>query len=353
MPKVKATVSAAVLAMFATSLLLPAGGSLAAEDSAAAADKPKITFNSPDDVVVAIVNGEPVTKKELSEAIWQRYAIPTLTDLIDKLAVRQAATEAGVTVTEQDVDEKVNEFMDRLPPGMTMDQFLEQWNLDVETLRNELRPNIYIEKAAAQNIQVTEQDLAGYVKARHILIQTRGNTPEDRAQSEEDARTRLEELAERIRKGEVSFEDAAKETTEDVATRESGGDLGFFKRGIMVPEFDAAAFELKVGDVSEPVKTNYGYHLIQVTALGKDASPEDKAELTNRIREERLRPEMAAWLMRVKQDANVERMLGEQPQPPAPPANEVPSNGDESGATNGADGMNAETPPPPPPPPAN
>lgn len=86
------------------------------------------------------------------------------------------------------------------------------------------------------------------VKASHILVKTR-------------------EEAERIRKdiisGKKRFEEAAK--VSKCPSSKKGGDLGFFAKGDMVPEFDKVAFKLPVGVISEPVKTNFGWHLIRVT----------------------------------------------------------------------------------------
>ena len=75
-----------------------------------------------------------------------------------------------------------------------------------------------------------------------------------------------QELVAKI-KGGASFEEVAKEYSEDPGSKENGGDLGFFGRGQMVPEFEKAAFELPANQISDPVKTQFGYHIIQ--SLGK------------------------------------------------------------------------------------
>ncbi|MCD6436524.1 MAG: peptidyl-prolyl cis-trans isomerase, partial [Clostridiales bacterium] len=87
------------------------------------------------------------------------------------------------------------------------------------------------------------------VKASHILIS-----------SEEDAKATLE----RVKNGEEDFADIAKELSEDPGSASNGGDLGYFARGVMTPEFESAAFLLEKGEISDLVKTNYGYHIIKV-----------------------------------------------------------------------------------------
>ena len=92
------------------------------------------------------------------------------------------------------------------------------------------------------------------VRASHILVKT-----------EDEAKSLLEEI-----KGGKSFADAAKEVSLCPSGRD-GGDLGFFRRGVMVKPFEDAAFALKnIGDISEPVQTQFGRHLIQMTGMIDD-----------------------------------------------------------------------------------
>jgi len=98
------------------------------------------------------------------------------------------------------------------------------------------------------------------VHARHILLRL-----DPAATPEEDARVkaRAEKIRQEIQGGK-SFAEVAKKVSEDPGSKDKGGDLGYFERGQMVPEFEEAAFSLEPGQVSEPVKTSFGYHLIQV-----------------------------------------------------------------------------------------
>jgi len=95
-----------------------------------------------------------------------------------------------------------------------------------------------------------------------------------------------EATANAVRQRLINGEDFAKvaaEVSTDTATKDKGGDLGWFARGTMVPEFDAAAFTLKVGEISQPVKTQFGYHIIQVlahTTVPLDASAYQQAQQT-------------------------------------------------------------------------
>jgi peptidyl-prolyl cis-trans isomerase D len=98
------------------------------------------------------------------------------------------------------------------------------------------------------------------VHARHILIKADHGNPE----SEKKAYTKAKDVAKRAQSGKEEFAKLAKDNSEDPGSKDSGGDLGFFSRGKMVPEFEKAVFSMESGKVSEPVRTQYGYHVIQV-----------------------------------------------------------------------------------------
>src|SRR5690606_36379540 len=100
------------------------------------------------------------------------------------------------------------------------------------------------------------------IRASHILVDT-----------EEEAR----EILSKIRGG-ADFEELAKMYSKDPGTKDLGGDLGFFAKGKMVPEFEEAAFALNPGEVSDVVKTEYGYHVIKVTGRRSSLSFEDAKE---------------------------------------------------------------------------
>lgn len=119
-------------------------------------------------------------------------------------------------------------------------------------------------------------DLEEQVRARHILIKA----DKDADQSKKDAaKAKIEDILKRVRDGE-DFAALAKEFSEDPGSGMKGGDLGYNPRGRMVPEFDKVMFALKLGDISDVVETQYGYHIIKVEGTRKgnvsleEATPE-------------------------------------------------------------------------------
>ncbi|MBI5556790.1 MAG: peptidylprolyl isomerase [Deltaproteobacteria bacterium] len=131
----------------------------------------------------------------------------------------------------------------------------------------------YLDMEVARKAKVEEEEINRYyeenkskfempekIKARHILIQVKKTASE---QEQKEAKAKLEKVLQRVRGGE-DFATLATEFSEDPGSKKAGGDLGFFSRGMMAPEFEKAAFSLKPGEVSEIVQTNFGFHLIRL-----------------------------------------------------------------------------------------
>jgi parvulin-like peptidyl-prolyl isomerase len=155
-------------------------------------------------------------------------------------------------------------------------------------------------KALVSNVKPAEADVKAYYEknkdtweqasARHILIRMQGSpVPVREGQkdlTDAEALAKVKDLRAKIVAG-GSFADLAKAESDDKGSGENGGDLGSFGPGQMVPEFDEAAFKIPVGQVSEPIKTQYGYHLLLVDKRGSKSLEDARAEI-----EQKLKPEM-------------------------------------------------------------
>lgn len=167
------------------------------------------------------------------------------------------------------------EFEDEVE--VTDDAVLAHYEKNREAYRTEEQVTFrYIAISAADladEINVTDDALRAYYEnnkpaytteeernVNHILVQVSEAAPEE---EQATALAKILAAAERAGKGE-SFEELAKELSDDVGSSTEGGETGFFPRGAMAPEFEQAAFSLKTGEVSEPVRTRFGYHLIKL-----------------------------------------------------------------------------------------
>jgi len=124
------------------------------------------------------------------------------------------------------------------------------------------------------------------IKAKHILVRFQGSRvpvrPGQKELTDTEAKAKALELRARLEKGE-DFAALAKAESDDAGSGANGGDLGTFGKGQMVPEFEKAAFGLEIGKVSEPIRTQFGYHLILVTEKKSQEFNEVRAAIENRM----------------------------------------------------------------------
>ena len=156
--------------------------------------------------------------------------------------------------------------------------------------------------------------------ARHILIRVKGAPmpagPGKPELSDDEAKAKAESIRKRIVGGE-DFAKIAKEESDDTSSGEKGGDLGEFKKGMMVPPFETAAFALKTGDISEPVLTPFGYHIIQVQTHTTKTLAEVKPEILAQLKPNAARQAVAALTDKAKFNLN-DDFFGPAPPPAAP-----------------------------------
>ncbi len=137
------------------------------------------------------------------------------------------------------------------------------------------------------------------VKASHILIMADASPTSPTGLTDEQAKKLAEDIYKRAKAGE-DFSALAKKYSKDTSTKDKGGDLGWFKKGDMVPEFEKASFALKIGQISEPVKTQFGYHIIKCTGKQDAYEPTFEKEKNNVLKE--LQKQYGMDLMKKKAD---------------------------------------------------
>jgi peptidyl-prolyl cis-trans isomerase C len=169
-------------------------------------------------------------------------------------------------------------------------------------------------------------------QARHILVRFKGSPaplrPGQKELSDEEALAKTQELRKKIIAGE-DFGGVAKAESDDTGSGANGGELGTFKRGAMVPAFDQVAFSLPVGQISEPVKTQFGYHIIKVEKRDTKTFEEAKPEIENKLRPEIARSALENMLTNanvVYDDAYFGPEESKSPAPGKPPIQTQPDN---------------------------
>lgn len=225
--------------------------------------------NGDNSETVAETKAGNVTKDELYEAMKKTYGQQVLQQLVYEKVLSEK-----YEVTDEELDAKFNEVKEQL--GGNFEMALMQYGMTEETFKDSLKLDLLVEKASIADIEATDEEIKEYydnfkpqIKARHILV-------EDEAKAKE-VKTKLDN-------GE-DFAALAKEYSQDPGSAEAGGDLGWFGAGMMVPEFEEAAYALEVNQISDPVKSEHGFHIIQVTEKEEKKSLEDmKAEIEHEVK---------------------------------------------------------------------
>lgn len=229
----------------------------------------------------AVVESEigNISKDEFYNTLKERYGEDTLKELVYKKVLSDKYD------VSKDVDKIIDETKEAY--GENFQMVLMQMGMsDEAALRDYLEFQLLQEKAATEDIEVTEDQLKDQylfesknVTARHILVKD-----EDTAN----------EVLDKLNNG-GDFAELAKEYSTDTSNSEKGGELGVLDPNSLVKEFSLAAYNLKENETSEPVKTNYGYHIIQVTKVEEnEVEPfEDmKAELEETVKRTSLTQQM-------------------------------------------------------------
>jgi parvulin-like peptidyl-prolyl isomerase len=258
----------------------------------------------PDDAV-AVVGGTEIARSELQELVDQAKKTYEAQDqqfptagtpeyknvqaqyvkfLVQREQFAQEAEELGIEVTDKDVDAEVEKFIDSRFEGKRAAYLkaLKAQGFTEEALRETLRASVLAQKLfdeITKDVDVPEADIAAYYQAnqasygspesrvvRHVLVAEKNGEEVDYAKSKTEADRLYAEL-----KGGADFAALAKAESDDPSAQQNSGKLTI-TRGQTVPEFDKAAFELKVGAISEPVKTSYGYHVIEALSTVKKAT---------------------------------------------------------------------------------
>ena len=186
----------------------------------------------------------------------------------------------------------------------------------LEDIMNAVLAQEFLQREIEGKVKITDDEIETYykgheeeftnpesAKARHILLKVPEGADE---KAWKEAESKAKDIKKKLENGE-DFAELAKKYSDDPGSKNKGGDLGFFTKGRMVPEFESAAFSLKPGELSDPVKTNFGYHLIEVQEK-KAASTKTLAEVQAQIRQT-LQTEKQQQL----QDALIEKLKAKYP----------------------------------------
>ncbi|WP_330948555.1 peptidylprolyl isomerase [Virgibacillus sp. MG-45] len=257
--------------------------------------------NSDDTDVVVESKAGNITKDEYYNELKDRYGESVLQEM-----VLVKVLEDKFEVDKKEIDAEVKKTKDQL--GDQFEMWLQQQGYgDEETFRGLVKNSLLYEKAVYEDVELKDEELKQQydrmkteLKASHILV--------DDEKTAKEVKKKLDEGGD--------FAKLAKEYSTD-SSAEQGGDLGYFSAGKMVPEFEDAAYSMKVGEVSDLVKSQFGYHIIKLEDKRKKEEDigsfdDNKEAIRNDLRNKKVTPqEQQAKIDKIIKNAKIDIKIDE------------------------------------------
>ncbi len=255
---------------------------------------------------IATVNGQPISQSAFTAKLEASpVARGVLQQMVQNALIMQYAKSHHITITDQEVQQKENDLKQNFPNG-SWSEMLKARGLTEADVKQALTEQLILTKALANQVTISPTQVQQYfaknhaafdvpaeVQARHILVPDLATA------------NKVEAL---LKKG-GNFAALAKQYSTDPGSKDKGGELGWFRRGQMVPSFDKAAFSLPVGQISQPVKSPFGYHIIQVQARKPGVTAtlaNSQQKITDLLQQQQEAPLIQPFLQQLQAKANIQ-----------------------------------------------
>jgi peptidyl-prolyl cis-trans isomerase C len=270
--------------------------------------------------------------------------LPTIKpQIIDSLVVRallaEEFTKKNITVSEAEIDKEIAKIKTTLPKGKNLEEILKANGVSDKAFRDDIMEQVKLSKLLEIG-EPTEKEMKEFyekhknrlfeipesARARHILITVDAtDDAAKKAVKKEKAEALRKKLM--VSKG-ADFEQLAKENS-DCPSKAAGGDLGEFRKGQMVPAFEAAAFSLKTNEISAVVETDFGYHVIQLIEYNAPKTvpfDEAKPQIAAQYKGRKLQEKAAPFIQALREKAKITYQNGAEPIKPMlmPPMTAAP-----------------------------
>ena len=289
---------------------------------------------------IAVVDGTEVTREELDMLLdqakrgyeaqkqefpkvgtpeYQSVQTQYVAYLVQREEFRQAADDLGIEVTEKDIDKAEDEVVQSRFDGneKEYEKALTAQGLSKDDFRRTLETSVLTQKIfdeVTKDAKVSDEDVLAYYTqnqsqygtpesrdVRHILISEKGT---DGKVDFEKSKAKADQIYAELQGG-ADFAELAKQSSDDPGSKDSGGKLTI-SRGQTVPEFDKTSFELEKGEVSRPVKTQYGYHVIEALSPVRPAKTTSldqvKASIRTTLLQQKRNEVVSKWAEDLRKD---------------------------------------------------
>ncbi len=293
------------------------------------------------DRIVAVVNKDVITLSELNaafEPFLQKMEATGATEkvkadnkrillnrMVDNLLIQQQAKKAGIVVKDEDVDGAINDLLKRR--GLPKEELLRALEKDGTTLedyrkgvRDQITRGRLIQREVKAKVAVSDEEIGTYylkrredyegketVRIRQILLlMPKGDDPAAR----EKLKANAEAIHRRLLAGE-SFELLAAQYSQGPGA-DSGGDVGFIEKGVVLPEIEEAAFGLRIDQISPVIESSSGFHIIQVIDRrggGVRSIESVRDEIRDSLAQEKIEKKFEEWLDLLRQKSHIEIKL--------------------------------------------
>lgn len=260
---------------------------------------------------VAKVNDKAITKDELYDQMVKYYGTQVLDSMITNKIVELEAEKNKVTVSDADVQAELEEMSLQYGGMANFEQYLTQTGLTLESMKPDIENYLKTMKLLESRVSITDEDINAYfaenkadfnepeqVEASHILVADEATANEVKKKLDEGG----------------DFAKLAAEYSTDTSNAQSGGQLGYFGKGKMVEAFDTAVFAMDINEISAPIKTEFGYHIIKLTnkKAAQEATLENsKAEIEETLKTEKINAEYSTWLNEKRTEYTIYNSLTE------------------------------------------
>ncbi len=234
--------------------------------------------------------------------------------LAEKKLLENKAREMGFTVGEAEIDSVMQMQYEAAGGKEAFEQRIAENNIELSVVRESIESGMLIsalldEQIKTEDFVITDAEIRAKFqpesgrRAQHVLIDTRQDTtPEQKAAAKKE----IEAVLAKAKMGD-DFAELAKKYS-DCPSSEKGGDLGKFSKGQMVPEFDEAVFNMEVGEISDVVETQFGYHIIKLNEILTNDFEDKREELKNQVIDEKKRVAYEEYLTELKENKNYEEL---------------------------------------------
>jgi len=258
--------------------------------------------------VVAKIGEEEISKDQFYDRLVEMYGSQVLDSMITEKIVELEAKKAKISVTDEDVQKELDKMIEQVGGEEMFNFQLAYSGYTMDQMKEELKNYLTIVKILEPKIEITDEEINSYfeenkdrfaqeeeVQASHILV------------DDEETANKVKKLLD----DGGDFAALAKEYSKD-GSAQSGGDLGYFTKGEMIQEFEDAAFSMEIGQVSEPVKSEYGYHIIKVTDKkeAQEATLENsKDEIKDILRNQKVNELYPTWITEMQEQYDIKNNL--------------------------------------------